>query len=621
MLFPLLYVLGSSALLQGVSSGPVLRSDNGTNITHSFGVAGINATYDYVVVGGGTAGLTIASRLAADPSVTVAVVEAGGFYEAAGNTSIVPAYTTLFSGTDPGLSDSNPAVDWDDVTVPQAGANNRRLHYAQGRTFGGGSARNYMIYHRPTIGSAQKWGDEVQDQSYTFANLLPYYEKTINFTGPTQPYPNTTNEQDESVFSPSGGPVHVSSGNYNDPFATRVLPALRAIGQKAINGFQSGKLLGSAYVLATIDSTTGTRSSSESSFLNETTSRTTLKVYKNTLAKRILFSGNTARGVLVGSSGGVLNGTSDYVLSARKEVIVSAGAFRSPQLLMVSGVGPRKMLKDLGIPLIKDLPGVGKNMWDHVFFAITFRVNVPTSSSFGNDPEAAAYALRTYLDSASGPLSAAPATILGWEKLLPSTNVSSVFDFPADWPQIEYLPASAPSGNQSNFQTQDPRDGFNYASILSALVSPLSRGTVSISSDSTADPPVIDPNWLTHPMDVQLAIAAFKRQRQLWDDHLQNLTIGEEYNPGPAVQTDAEILSFIRETLSPVWHAAATCKMGSRSDRMAVVDTDTKVYGVRRLRVVDASAFPFLPPGHPQSTVYALAEKIADRILKGLKHA
>ena len=281
---------------------------------------------------------------------------------------------------------------------------------------------------------------------------------------------------------------------------------------------------------------------------------------------------------------------------------------------MVSGIGPRKMLEGLGILLIKDLPGVGKNMWDHVFFAITFRVNVPTSSAFQNDPEAAAYALQAYLANATGPLSIAPAMIHGWENLLSSSNASKAFDFPADWPQIEYLPASAASGNQSNFQTQDPRDGFNYPSILSARVAPLSRGTVSINSSNTADPPVIDPNRLTHPMDVQLAIAAFKRQRQLWTEYLGNLISGEEYFPGPAVQSDAEILSFIRETLAPVWPAAATCKMGPRSDWMAVVDTDTKVYGVRRLRVVDASAFPFLPPAHPQSTVYALAEKIAEII-------
>ena len=639
MLFNFIYLLLSAPLLQAVPAGPVLHLRN-NNVTQSFGVPGISTVFDYVVVGGGNAGITIASRLAADPSITVAVIEAGGFYEAAGNTSVVPAYTTVYTGTDP--ADTNPLVDWGDVTVPQPvsclpilglaecadalidqGAGNRRLHYAQGRTLGGGSARNYMLYHRQTIGSAQKWADETKDQSYTFSNLLPYYKRSVNFTGPTVPYPNSTNEQDQSVFSPREGPVHVSSGNYNDPFATRILPALRAIGQKAINGFQSGRLLGSAYVLATIDPTTGTRSSSESSFLNATTSRTTLKVYKNTLAKRILFSGNIARGVRVSSEARSRSGNKDYVLSARKEVIVSAGAFRSPQLLMVSGLGPRKMLNRLGIRVVKDLPGVGKNMWDHVFFAITHRVNVPTSSAFGNDPAAGASAFRSYLENGTGPLSAAPASILGWENLLPLYNdPSSPLNqtFPSDWPQIEYLPASAPSGNQSNFQIQDPSDGYNYASILTALVAPQSRGTVSINSTSTADPPVIDPNWLTHPTDIQLALTAFKRQRQLWSNPLlRNLTIGEEYYPGPAVQSDADILSFIRETLAPVWHAAATCKMGPRSDRMAVVDTNTKVYGVQRLRVVDASAFPFLPPGHPQATVYALAEKIADHILQGMK--
>ncbi|KAL8640469.1 MAG: hypothetical protein Q9226_008742 [Calogaya cf. arnoldii] len=633
-LYIILCALLSAPLLQAVPAGPALHSQNREHVVQSFGAPGIDATFDYIVVGGGTAGLTIASRLAADPAVTVAVIEAGGFYEAVGNTSVVPGYCTLYAGTDP--ADTNPAIDWNFVTVPQApsnqvndqGADRRRLHYARGKTLGGSSARNFLYYHRQTVGSAQKWADETQDQSYTFANLLPYYKKTVNYTGPTVPYPNSTNEQDESTFSASGGPLHVSHGSYNDPFATWVLPALQAIGQKAIKGFQSGSLIGSAYVLATIDPTTATRSSSESSFLNDTRARTTLKVYNNTLAKRLLLSGKTARAVLVSPEGFSRSGASDYVLSARQEIIVSAGAFQSPQLLMVSGIGPRKTLEGLGIPVLKDLPGVGKNLWDHAFYGTTYRVNVPTNSAGLNSPDAAAAAVQAYTSSAAGPLSIPGTMVLGWENLpvelqrtLPIAALSSLDEtFPPDWPQLEFLPVSGVLGNQSNYQAQDPVDGFNYASMASALVAPLSRGEVSINSTSMADPPLINPNWLTHPTDIQLAIAAFKRQRQVWAN-LRNLTIGEEYFPGPAVQSDADILSFIRKTLAPVWHAASTCKMGHRSDLMAVIDTNAKVYGIRRLRVVDASSFPFLPPGHPQATIYALAEKIAAEILQGVKRS
>ncbi|KAL8819731.1 MAG: hypothetical protein Q9223_001888 [Gallowayella weberi] len=607
--------------VHAVPAGAIAQSHNSRSVTQSSGTPGVNTTFDYVVVGGGTAGLTIASRLAANPSVSVAVIEAGGYYEAQGNTSVVPGYCTAFAGTDP--ADTNPSIDWSFVTTPQAGADDRSLHYARGKTLGGSSARNFMYYHRQTVGSAQKWADETGDPTYTFASMLPYYMKTVNYTGPTVPYPNSTNEQDESVFSASGGPVHVSHGSYNDPFATWALRALGAVGQKAIRGFQSGSLLGSAYVLGTIDPARATRSSSESSFLNETLAHTTLRVYNNTLAKKLLFTGHTAKGVLVGSE---RTHAGDYVLSARREVIVSAGAFQSPQLLMVSGIGPRKTLEGLGITVLKNLPGVGQNLWDHAFYGTSFRVNVPTGSAGLNSEAVAAAAVDAYVRNATGPLSVSGTMVLGWENL-PADNRSALSTtaweslnktFPADWPHLEFLPSSGALGDQSNFRAQDPKDGFNYASIATALVAPLSRGNVSINSTSMADPPLINPNWITHPTDIELAIAAFKRQRQVWAA-LRNLTIGEEQIPGPAVQSDADILKFIRRTLAPVWHAAATCKMGQESDGMAVIDSKARVFGVRGLRVVDASSFPFLPPGHPQATIYALAEKIADVMLRDWK--
>lgn len=303
-------------------------------------------------------------------------------------------------------------------------------------------------------------------------------------------------------------------------------------------------------------------------------------------------------------------------------MIVSAGVFQSPQLLMVSGIGPRRILESLGVPALHDLPGVGQNLWDQIYYGTPFRVNVPTNSAGLNSPSLTAAAVRAYLDSASGPLSVSGPGVLGFERLpaiirsslSTSTQAALNNSFPADWPDLEFLPASGVLGNQSDYSIQDPRDGYNYATVATALVAPLSRGNISISSTSMLDPPLINPNWLTDPADVEVAVAGFKRQRQVWD-HMSNLTLGQEQFPGPSVQSDADILEFIRENLAPVWHAAATCKMGKPTDDMAVVDTSMKVYGVQGLRVVDASSFPFLPPGHPQATIYALAEKIASEIL------
>ncbi|KAI4173829.1 MAG: hypothetical protein LQ346_008338, partial [Caloplaca aetnensis] len=201
--------------------------------------------------------------------------------------------------------------------------------------------------------------------------------------------------------------------------------------------------------------------------------------------------------------------------------------------------------------------------------------------------------------------------------LPPSTRSALLAAFPADWPHLEFIPTGGVF-DPRNFIAADPLDGYNYASIATAIITPLSKGNVSISSADTTSPPLINPAWLTHPADKDLAIAAFKRQRAFWTYlRAQNVTVGEEYRPGPGVQSDEDIWAFIKGNLGTVWHAAATCKMGREGDDMAVVDPQARVRGTRGLRVVDASAMPFLTPGHPQSVVYALAEKVADEILKG----
>ncbi len=203
-----------------------------------------------------------------------------------------------------------------------------------------------MIYHRPTIGSLNLWAEQVGDESYSFKNFLPYYEKSVHYTPPSIQYKNSSNVQSNEGFVASGGPLQVSFGKYEDPFGTWAQRAFQAIGQTAIKGFQTGKLIGSGYMAFTEDPTTAHRSSSESSFLQSTKSKQVrLTIYKNTLAEKILFRGsnNRALGVTVSPySTKTTNSTKPplYTLYARKEVILSAGAFQSPELLMVSGIGP-----------------------------------------------------------------------------------------------------------------------------------------------------------------------------------------------------------------------------------------------------------------------------------------
>ena len=201
--------------------------------------------------------------------------------------------------------------------------------------------------------------------------------------------------------------------------------------------------------------------------------------------------------------------------------------------------------------------------------------------------------------------------VLAWEKIprslrskFSNETLAKLATYPADWPEVEYVTLSGYLGYLRNGETGDPHDGHNYATLAVALGSPLSVGNLTISSADTADHPLINPNWLTDPADVEVAVAGYKRVREFWQSEaMKPFVIGEEAFPGSHIQTDAQIEDIIQKSFSSIFHAACTCSMGRVNDPMAVVDSESRVIGVKGLRVVDASAFPLLPPGHPQATV------------------
>lgn len=479
------------------------------------------------------------------------------------------------------------------------------------------------------------WAEQVGDDSYTYDNFYPYFMKSQNFTPPdmSRRNANSTPHYDDTVLG-KGGKLDVIFPNWAGAFGTWVEKGLQAIGVTPIEGFQSGELIGSSYSLATIEYDRNIRASSEVAFLQPELKRETpnLLVFPSTMAKKVLFDANNrATGVEIDRSG------FKNVLSAKKEVLLSAGAFQSPQLLMVSGVGPRKTLEKYGINVIAERPGVGQNMEDHVLFGTTHRVNVQTGSTLF-DPSHIDEAIAEY-HNGRGPLVNPNVDMFGWEKLPRNGNLfnTSVLRdlsyFSDDWPEVEYIAPGGYFGYSDNFATNNPNDGYNYASIISGLVATLSKGTVSISSADASDLPIIDPNWLSHPADKAVAIAAFKRTREIWaSTAMQNISIGGEYFPGKAdVATDEQIWTFIQKSFHTIFHASCTCKMGKMDDPMAVVDTKARVIGVSGLRVVDSSSLALLPPGHPMATICkfmvlsfirynsnfgadAFAEKIADDI-------
>ena len=234
---------------------------------------------------------------------------------------------------------------------------------------------------------------------------------------------------------------------------------------------------------------------------------------------------------------------------------------------MVSGVGPADTLRQFDIPIVSALPGVGQNMWDNFLFGQSYQVTPITHSALGNTSILASETEK-YLTNGTGLLGNPGGDLIGWEKLprpqrdsLSNMTQAALATFPSDWPEIEYLILDAYSGDNQNYITGAPRTPFMYASPAAALVAPLSRGNVSISSADTADPPIINPNWLTHPADQELAIAAFRRVRQLMDtDVMKSVTVGSEVFPGRNVSSDAQILNAIKDNGIMVFHASATCK-------------------------------------------------------------
>ncbi|KAI6773098.1 hypothetical protein HG530_004056 [Fusarium avenaceum] len=591
------------------------------------GVLGEDQEFDYLVAGGGTAGNVMGTRLA-QAGYKVAIIEAGGFYEiskpllstAPGGDIIGTGFNTL---------DSIPTVDWVFETEPQAGANNRKFHYARGKCLGGSSALNFMIYHRGSTGTYDRWADLVGDDSYRLDNFQAYFKNSTTFTPPnTKKRPanatiGTKYIAEDFETTPDGGPVQVSYSFWVSAWATWMEKGLKAVGLKNITGFNSGQLLGYHYTQTTIDPKTATRSSS-TQYIYKARSEglDNLKVFTRTQATKVLFNDDKKAIGLEVSFKGI-----KYTLKAKKEVVLSAGAFQSPQLLMVSGIGPKETLNKFNIKPVSILEGVGQNMWDHIFFGPSYQVGFETLNAMLQSPLSLLKAVTQYALSKSGPLTSNIIEFIGWEKLpkkyrtkfSPETE-KALSEFPDDWPEVEYLAANGFLGNFEWPILQQPMDGKQYATVLGAMVAPVSRGNVTIASASALDKPIINPNWLTAKADQEAAIAWFRRMRDVWETkELKSIAVGSEYYPGKKVQTDEEVLNMVRDSLMTVWHAACTCKMGKKGDETAVVDNLARVFGVEGLRVVDASSMALLPPGHPQSTIYAFAEKIADDIIKQRK--
>ncbi|KAH8624812.1 Versicolorin B synthase [Alternaria alternata] len=447
--------------------------------------------------------------------------------------------------------------------------------------------------------------------------MFPFMKKSFSFTPPDVRFraENASNINFTlSAFDIPGGPVHLSFPKYAQPIASYGAEGYAAAGMNAANGFLDGNLLGYGYWPFTLRPEDSTRSSTESAFLSHTAARTSLKIYQSCMARNILFDeSKRATGVNV-----TAGGMTPFIVHARKEVIVSSGFIHSPQLLMVSGIGPREALERHNITVISELKGVGQNLRDTpAIGGVVHHTNVPGRSAWERESSSFDAAVERYLTNGSGPLSSPASDFAAWERIPEqfTTNMSqSTLEFlrelPSDWPNVEYV-LQASERILSSAQTAS-----DTGVIGTILTSTTSAGNVTIRSADNAISPVVYIGWLDSLEDQELAVAAYRRARTI---AASISAFGDEIAPGANVTTDAQILHYIRtKGMGAIHHGAATCAMGRDVSNGAVVDSKARVFGVSGLRVVDASSLPFTAPGHTQGVTYAHAEKLAQDIINAV---
>jgi choline dehydrogenase len=517
--------------------------------------------FDYVIAGGGTAGCVLANRLTADAGVSVALIEAGPPDE---DSAIrVPAMVAKAIG--------NPRHSWGYQTVPQLEVDNRVLPVPRGRVLGGCSSINGMVYFR---GHPHEY-DEWQQPGWRYADLKPYFERLENY---------------EAAHTPQrkrGGPVNVIDIPKPNPLVRRFLGAADSLGLPRCDDFNGGNPEGFGPRQAAIRN--GRRESGVTAYLSPARRRPNLKITTDALVTRVMFESRRATGVEIERGG------DRCTVKARREVIVACGAYGSPQLLQLSGVGDAAALQSVGIAPLLDLAAVGKNLQDHP--AASISVRTANTESYGLSwrtvPRSLIIAAQ-YLLFHSGPLASNVFEANGFMRSRQDVDRPDL--------QIIFMPAHRNANGHWL-----PR-GHGYG-IIFVNLRPSSRGSVTLTSSDPRAKPAIDFNFLSCPSDMDVLVRGFEVARSILSAPAFAPLAGREVSPGPEVQDREQIKAHIRKSLVTVHHPCGTCRMGD------VVDASLRVKGVDALRVVDASVIPTVIAGNSNIPVNAVAERAADLLL------
>jgi choline dehydrogenase-like flavoprotein len=525
--------------------------------------------YDYVIIGAGSAGCVLASRLSENPSTRVLLLEAGP-PDDADEIHVPAALNLLFQST----------YDWDFRTTPQDRAAGRSIYWPRGRMLGGSSSMNAMIYIRGNRHDYDAWRDDYGCGGWGYADIMPYFLRAED------------NSRGASAYHATLGPLSVQDLRYRSALTRAFVAAARDSGLPANEDFNGAQQDGVGFYQVTQRG--GRRWSAADGYLRPAMSRPNLTVATDCRATRIVVEGGRAIGVRY-----LQHGCEEFA-AAECEVLLSAGAIGSPQLLMLSGVGPADHLREHGIPVAVDSPGVGANLSDHP--VVTAMWQTPGTRALWEDAtprHLARWRLRH-----SGPLTSNVAEAGGFSRSRPS--------LPA--PDLQWCALPSPYVNQG---LADP--ATRALSVLVTLLTARSRGRIRLRSGDPRHKPLIDPGYLTEGSDIDPLVEGLRMVREFVTAGPLAKICKTELAPGPDVRSDAELRDFIRHDLVTLYHPVGTCAMGGDS-RLAVsrltsvVDPELRVRGVERLRVVDASVMPAVPRGNTNAPTIAIAEKAADLI-------
>ncbi len=517
--------------------------------------------YDYVIVGAGSAGCVLASRLTEDPNVSVLLLEAGGS-DKKQEVQIPAAFSKLFK----------TPLDWNYETEPQPHLKDRKLYWPRGKMLGGSSSMNAMMYVRGNRHDYDEWA-ESGNPGWAFADVLPYFKKAEHY------------ERGGSDYAGSAGPLNVTDLRTVNPITSACLEAAVEAGLARTDDFNGRTQEGVGATLVTQKN--GARYSTATAYLKPALKRPNLTVQTGAQVARVLTDGTRAVGV------SYLRDGAQVEERARREVILCGGAINSPQLLLLSGIGPAEHLKALGIAVVADLPGVGQNLQDHLASGVQYHSKQPVSLFSAEKP----VNILNYLLFKKGPLTSNVAEGVAFVKTRPDLLV----------PDLELL--FAPSFFVDHGFGNPPGHGFTIGVVL---LHPESKGSLTLRSTNPTDPPVIQPNYLSSERDVQVMIEGLRLARKIGQARALDAYRGDEFLPGEAAQSDADLAEFLRERSETLYHPVGTCRMGE--DPLAVVDPALRVRGVEGLRVVDASVIPTIISGHTNAPSIMIAEKAADLI-------